>query len=150
MKKYIFYLFALFFLVISCEKDDFCIEETTPKMVIRFYDNANPTTIKAVSSLTVWAEGLDSIYTNKNLDSIAIPLNLYEDFTNYLFASNEQVDTINFKHELKDIYVSRSCGYKTNFENLDTTVTTRNWIKNISIKQSIINHDTTAHINIFH
>jgi len=150
MKKYIYYILTLCFIVISCEKDDFCVEDTTPKMVIRFYEDANPTTIKAVSKLTVWADGLDSIYTNQSLDSIAIPLNLYEDFTKYLFASEEQIDTINFTYELNDIFVSRSCGYKTNFENVDTTAITKNWIKNISIKQSIINHDTTAHISIFH
>ena len=150
MKKSIYYILILLITIISCEKDDFCIEETTPKMIIRFYEDANPTTIKAVSKLTVWADGLDSIYTKKSLDSISIPLNLYEDFTKYLFASEEQVDTVDFNYELKDVFVSRSCGYKSNFENLNVTSFSSNWIKNISIKQSIINHDTTAHISIFH
>lgn len=150
MKKSIYYILILLITIISCEKDDFCIEETTPKMIIRFYEDANPTTIKAVSKLTVWADGLDSIYTKKSLDSISIPLNLYEDFTKYLFASEEQVDTVDFNYELKDVFVSRSCGYKSNFENLNVSGFSSNWIKNISIKQSIINHDTTAHISIFH
>lgn len=150
MKKNIYYILALILTIISCEKDDFCIEDTTPKMIIRFYEGANPTSIKAVNSLTVWAEGLDSIYTNQSLDSISIPLNLYQDFTKYLFASEVLIDTVDFNYELKDIFVSRSCGYKTNFENLNTTDFSSNWIKNISIKQSIINHDTTAHISIFH
>lgn len=150
MKKSIYYILILLFTIISCEKDDFCIEDTTPKMIIRFYEDANPTTIKAVSKLTVWADGLDSIYTNESLDSISIPLNLYEDFTKYLFASEEKVDTVDINYELKDVFVSRSCGFKSNFENLNVTGFTSNWIKNISIKQSIINHDTTAHISIFH
>jgi hypothetical protein len=38
MKKYITFFIILISLLVSCEKDDICLEETTPKLIIRFYD----------------------------------------------------------------------------------------------------------------
>jgi len=50
MKKYIITSLALLLAVSfwNCEKDDICAETTptTPKLVIEFYDNANPTVLK--------------------------------------------------------------------------------------------------------
>ena len=57
MKKFI----CLFLIVIfSCEKDDICPEttQTTPRLVIEFYDLTNPDEILAVPGL--YALGLDS------------------------------------------------------------------------------------------
>ena len=81
MKKYIFHIFILLVAFSSCEKDDICLEATTPMLVIRFYDINNPENVKSVNSLTVWAINKDSIYENKAIDSIVIPLNLNEILT---------------------------------------------------------------------
>ena len=46
MKNYYFFLMLLLMLNSSCEKDDFCIEPITPKMIIRFYNATNITQTK--------------------------------------------------------------------------------------------------------
>lgn len=150
MKKYITIILASFLAILSCEKDDICIETTTPSLIIRFYDNDIQTDVKQISGLTVWAEGKDSIYLNQSLDSIAIPLNLNENITTYIIENNSIKDTIKFIYDRKDVFVSRSCGYKTIFENLQVDNNSINWIKNISINNTIIENDTAAHISIFH
>ena len=150
MKKYITILVLFVFTIISCEKDDICIDAITPSLIIRFYDNDIQTEIKQVSGLTVWADGKDSIYVNQALDSIVLPLDLTKDNTLYKFSSGLTEDKINFTYTRNDVFVSRSCGYKTIFENLQIDSNTTNWLKDISINNSTIDNETAAHITIFH
>ena len=150
MKKYITILLVFFVAILSCEKDDICLEETTPNLIIRFYDNDLQNEFKQVSGLTVWADGMDTIYLNQTLDSIVIPLDLMKNNTLYKFSANEIEDEINFSYLRDDVYVSRSCGFKTIFENIQIDSNTSNWIQNISINNSIIDNETSAHISIFH
>ena len=150
MKKYITLIIVSIFTISSCEKDDICVESNTPSLIIRFYDNDLQTEIKPVIGLTVWADGKDSLYVNQALDSIVIPLDLNKDNTLYKFSTNSIEDEINFTYTRSDIFVSRSCGYKTIFENLQIDSNTINWIKNISINNSTIDNETAAHITIFH
>jgi len=149
MKKYIIIIIVSFLAILSCEKDDICIDATTPSIIIRFYNNDIQTDVKKVSELTVWADGKDSIYVKQSLDSIIIPLDLNQNNTLYKFTSNSIEDEINFTYTRNDVFVSRSCGYKTIFENLQIDSNTTNWIKNISINNTTIENDTAAHITIF-
>lgn len=150
MKKNYVLIFIFLFTFLSCEKDDICVEITTPNLIIKFYDNNDPTVIKQITELTVWAEAKDSIYINKSLDSIIIPLNLNENFTKYILENNTIKDTVKFTYNRNDIFVSRSCGYKTIFENLQIESNTANWIKSISINNSTIDNEKATHIYIFH
>lgn len=150
MKKYLMLLFILSFTLINCEKDDICIEATTPKLIVVFYNNAIPADKKVVTSLTVWVEGKANIYENKSLDSIAIPLDLNQNRTTYILDNKSFKDTIAFTYDRKDIFVSRSCGYKTIFENLQIESRSANWIKNDTIKNTTIDNETALHLSIFH
>ncbi|WP_457611217.1 DUF6452 family protein [Lutibacter sp.] len=150
MKKNYIIIFIFLFTFLSCEKDDICVETTTPNLIIKFYDNDDQTVVKQITELTVWADSKDSIYVNKSLDSIFIPLNLNENFTRYIIENNNIKDTIKFIYNRNDIFVSRSCGYKTIFENFQIESNTTNWIKNISIINSTIDNEKAAHIYIFH
>lgn len=150
MKKYIALILVLIITILSCEKDDICIDTTTPSLIIRFYDNDNQTETKQVLLDSVWANSKENIYKNQTLDSIIIPLDLTQNNTLYKLTSNSIEDEINFTYDRKDIFVSRSCGYKTIFENLQIDSNTSNWIKNININNSTIENDTAAHITIFH
>tara|TARA_B100000508_G_C11311568_1_gene204911 strand:- start:109 stop:561 length:453 start_codon:yes stop_codon:yes gene_type:complete len=150
MKKIIPLVIILSITFFSCEKDDICIDDTTPNLIIKFNNDTIQTEKKLVPSLTVWVEGKDSLYVNKSLDSIVIPLDLTQNNTLYNFSSNDIVDQINFSFNRKDTFVSRSCGYKTIFENLQIESATSLWIKNITITNSTIENETAAHITIFH
>lgn len=149
MKKYILLLFILILTFSNCEKDDICIEDTTPSLIVRFYDATKLDTIKEVEKLTVWAMNKDSIYSEIATDSIVIPLDLSENSTTYKFQSDTTIDEITFSYNKNDVFVSRSCGYKTVFENL-AVQTSNNWIISYNINNTTIENETNAHINIYH
>lgn len=169
MKKYTFYTtLSIIFLSIlwSCEKDDICIEETTPYLIIRFYDNSEPEEFKKVTALKVQIEGVSGDYFNETItlltDSIAIPIKVNDDITKFklilngsdndLDNDNEDVFDLNYTRE--DVFVSRSCGYKTIYHDATTTLINdnENWIVSIETivdPQNIINQKS-AHVKIFH
>ena len=152
MKKYLI-LFTVFLTTFSsCEKDDICVEENTPRLIISFYDNDDHEQIKQLTKTYIWAVGKDSLsnYSNESLDSIAVPLNLSENVTKYVIENNTIKDTIEFNYSRKDTFISRSCGYITIFENLVIENNTILWIKDTEILNATIENETFAHINIYH
>ena len=149
MKKYLLPIIAIIILISSCEKDDICIDPVTPQLVIRFYDDVSPTEYKSRTSLYVWVEGMDSIYVNVSTDSIALPLNPAEDFTTYLLSSDDIVDEITINYSREEVFVSRSCGFKYNFNDINLTDVTNNWILSTEITNQTVENET-EHIKILH
>lgn len=149
MKK-ICLVIVLFFLLSACEKDDFCTQNPiTPKLVLRFYDATNRTQPKAIESLYVWASGKDSIVVNQSLDSIAIPLNSIATETIYNLSKGSIVNQITISYTPNQIYVSRSCGFKVNFN--DVVFNSNNtWITDINATTTTIDNQNAAHVQIFH
>lgn len=137
-------------LILGCEKDDFCTQNPiTPKLVVRFYDSNNPTQLKTVDQLYVWANGKDSIIVNQTLDSISIPLNSIANETVYNFSKGTVVNQLTIKYTPKEMYVSRSCGFRVIFD--EVTVESNNtWISSFSQIQTTINNQNAAHVQIFH
>ena len=77
-------LLGLTFLLSSCEKDDICAESTptTPKVVIEFYDAANPTTAKNVSNLVVTSPDFTKALSPfSGTNKIKVPLKTFQDNT---------------------------------------------------------------------
>ena len=151
-------------LFLSCEKDDICIEENTPLLIIRFFDNDNPNEYKKVTNLKVQIEGIDGDYTNETItvltDSIAIPIKVTEDITRFKLILNSNDDTkanediFDLNYIREEVFVSRSCGYKTLYYDVKTTLIndSDNWIKSIeAVKdpQDILNQNSD-HVKIFH
>ena len=150
----------------SGEKDDIWLEETTPRLVIRFYDHENPDELKNVPNLSVQIEGVSGDYFNETIssstDSIAIPIKVTEDLTKYKLIlngndsddTNDNTDILDLTYTREDLFVSRSCGYKTVFHEGITSLESDadNWILRVETKdnpQNIINQKN-AHVKIFH
>ena len=133
----------------SCLKDDFCVDPITPNLVISFYDKNNPDNLKPTTNLTVWGEGLEELYTDVNVDSILVPLDPGNDITVYYLKLADVEDQITFTHTRKEVFVSRSCGYKYNFENLEILSNTNNWIVDTQITNQTV-EDETEHIKILY
>jgi hypothetical protein len=178
MKKYsILILISLFaFSFWNCEKDDICAETTptTPRVVIEFYDFANPTVLKEVTNLRIEEVGTtNGVVSNSALDNdnplkyifnsstVNIPLKTFDDISKFNFKFNyvdeltyDNLDEIVFNYTRQEIYVSRACGYKTNFT-LDTTTGAvltldgSNWIQDITIEQTTIANENETHIKIY-
>jgi len=150
MKKYSTLIILALILMLSCEKDDICVETTTPRVIILFNNFDEPENSKELSSLTFWVNENDSIVLNQTIDSLAFPIDLTQNSTQYIFKTNNIKDTINLEYNRKDIFVSRSCGYKTIFEEVQNKSNTFNWMKDITINQTTIENETAAHITILH
>jgi len=151
MKKVIFFLVSLVLLATSCEKDDFCIDPITPNLILRFYDIDNLTSVQSVSDLSIWPEGVqDTIVLNGTLDSIAVPLDVNNPETIYNFRRGTDVDQITIQYTVDEIFVTRSCGFKANFLDLNGTLETTSWIQAIDIISTSIEDESSAHIQIFH
>jgi len=150
MKKYISVIIIAIISFISCEQDSICIDATTPNLVIRLYDFDNRSETKTILLDSVWAEDKGLYIIKETTDSIAIPLDLNNNFTSYNLGSNALVDQIKINYNRKDVYVGRSCGYKTIYEDINIESASNNWIKEIEIINTIINNDTAAQVYIFH
>jgi hypothetical protein len=157
-------LVAIATLMVSCERDDICAESTptTPLLIIRFYDAENPTEFKAASDLVV-AEVGASIGLAFTSDSIAIPLRTEVDITAYRFTINANADIdaeepfnedlINFDYVRTEEYVSKACGFRTLYEQLNSARDGQDdgsWIQDLIIDNTNVNDATAAHIRIFH
>ncbi len=164
MKKNISYLFLMLTSVImltSCERDEVCIDPITPKLIIAFYDIDDTESTKSVNNLAIEILKLNGI--NKSLDtigtdSIGIPLNVYELQTTIVLTTDSDTDLINrdtirISYETEDVFIGRSCGYKSVFNN--ATIfrdfnDTDKWIKSLVLSQTAIENETEAHVTILH
>lgn len=159
-KRFLILLTFALTIISGCEKDDICLSPTTPKLVLRFYDTANPNTVKNVERLSIWADGKDTISNYKSvvLDSVAIPLNVNTTQTIYHLKTNSVngnkanniTDTFTINYTTTEEYVSRSCGFKTIFNNV-TITSTNGWIQSFTpTSLTTIDTQTSAHVQIFH
>lgn len=153
MKKLLSLLFVII-AIYSCEKDDFCLEETTPKLIIRFLDFTDQSSFKEITLESISADALGS-YTGGNVtsqtDSIAIPLNYLANQTTYFIKKeNEATEELEISYARENVFLSRSCGFKTDFNNLNVNQLTNHWIQQIQIQNSSVNNEQDAHLYIFH
>lgn len=150
----------------SCERDDICPETTptTPRLVIEFRNIDTSNKIN-VENLNVRATGEPDFYFDKPVSDsiIKIPLRTNAENTTYEFiifpttddegnpsgnAPNQ--DKIKFSYSATQVYISRACGYKTNFIGFQADLQNdqNNWIKKIEVKQPNDIKDETTHLYI--
>ena len=166
MKKIVFIILSLLLAVSfwNCEKDDICAEGTpvTPRLIIEFYDAANPTVLKNVTNLGVIESTLTEGFGFTGVSKIQVPLRTTADFTSLNFiqngsdtnTTNDNIDAITFNYFRVDEYISRACGFKTLFFLNDTnaivlTPDSNNWIQNIIITQTNIETENEVHVKIY-
>ncbi|WP_394759680.1 DUF6452 family protein [Flavobacterium sp.] len=167
MKKIKIIAIAIFIanLFLGCEKDDICEDgtPTTPRIVVEFYDNLNPTVKKTVTNLGIVADGMTTGILYNGVSTIEVPLQTTADITKYSFIYDSQnvdfllrnEDKITLNYTRTDVFISRACGYKTVFSLLDNpngivkTIDTDNWIKEIVIQQYNILNEDEVHVKIF-
>ena len=167
MKKAIFIAVALL-VVLSCEKDDICDANTptTPRLTIEFYDNLTAVpTLKKVTNLSIIAPQFTDGISCNDLSKISIPLKTNGDLTVFNFIQNglttttadDNTDVLTFNYSRKTIYVSRACGYKTNFNLNSTNAIVKTdgsnndgfWIQSIVVVKSEIENENDIHVKIY-
>jgi hypothetical protein len=92
---------------------------------------------------------------------IYCPLQTHLDNTNYVFLKNYTSDTVNnydlirFNYMRQEEYISRACGFRVQYTQLDATLEispTTNWIQSIEIVNDSINilRPNDTHLHIYH
>ena len=166
MKQFI-YLFLI--VIFSCEKDDICSDtkQTTPRIVLEFYNNESPEDTLDVPELL--AVGLDRGNTEIPITNelimtrsmIALPLKTNDTQATFILFENYGVeegvvsgnrDTITITYQTNNVYVSRACGYKTNFtiETVSITEDSDQWIRDSDILITEITNENEIHVKILH
>ena len=148
----------ILFFFISCEPDDICLEsnEDTPNLILKFVDSFSGEN-KSVSNLRI--KGINNIedFFVGTVDSISMPLNNYENTSSFSFTkefesnqSNE--DLIYFNYIRNNVYISRSCGYKMEYdiENIIIENDNSNWIEDAIIERRTVNNEISHHVKIYH
>lgn len=148
----------------SCEKDDICAKGTpvTPRIIIEFYDAAQPTVVKNVIQLGVIEPNVTTGIAFTGVSKIQVPLKTNQNSTILRFiqnggdtnASNDNIDILTFNYQRVDEYVSRACGFKTLFYLNETnpitlTADSNNWIQNIQVQQTNIENENEVHVKIY-
>lgn len=157
----------------SCEKDDICDANnvTTPRLVITFYDYNNSSVKKNVTSLSIFGEGMDEPITYSgsamiNGSTVAIPLKVDTDTSTFHFILNygstnvaalPNEDIIQFNYSRDNIFVSRACGFKTNytlnptnpFVHSDAATPDIKWMQYVAVKNSLIANENETHLEIY-
>jgi len=148
----------------SCEKDDICTDETTPRLVLEFYDISNPSNLKNVLNLKVTGEGQTELGTYNGVNKVELPLDITNDITKYSLILNSassngaNEDFLQFNYTRQNVFVSRACGYKTIFElnatpngviKTDSTTPDGFWIQDINIVTTNIETENETHIKIY-
>lgn len=153
---------------LGCQRDDICPEtvDTTPLLIIRFYENQDPFDLTAPQNLNVQAPGNDTsyVYYRNSTDSIAIPLRTDQDLSELIFTVNAPdtsatdaepgiSDTLRFSYGREQEYLNRACAFKVNYVGLNVEMTdgssSDNWIDRIRIEQPNVEDENQAHVSIF-
>ena len=167
--KILFFIGGLFLLFSGCQRDDICPEatQTTPLLVMRFYDaedRESPISPTNLSIRSIVSDSIKTLYRRENSDSIVIPLRTNQPTTTYTFtifdpAENEEdpefeanTDTLTFSYGIEEVYVNRACAYKVMYNSLKLTIDDGEdgeWIESYIIEEPEIEDETQAHISIY-
>jgi len=163
--KNICFLFLIIFAFSSCEKDDVCSDETTPKLVLEFFDISNPSNTKIINNLKVVAVGQTEAFdTFSGENKIIIPLKITDSSTKYSFILNSNdaaslnEDFLEFNYTTQNVFVSRACGYKTIFElnddgtgvvKTDAAIPDGIWMQNVVKVTNSITTENETHLKIY-
>lgn len=154
------FLTILIFLF-ACEPDDICLSEIddTPKLLIGFYDK-NSGNLKEVENLKIQGLDNDQVYVFETIDSIGIPLINNKNLTTFNLTKNFEEDNVDSGNNDKMfvnynpnwIYISRACGYITNYDidNLIIENDIENWIIDSEIITNSIKDEENIHVKIYH
>ena len=152
------------FVLTGCQRDDICsaATQTTPMLLISFFDEEDPETPKPAPNLLVRELSYDTIiYNRESAAEIRIPLRVDTETTEYEFTLNapatdaedeSNTDRITFSYNPEEVYISRACSFKVKFMDLEARIIEDNesWIQSFTIEEENIENETSVHIFIYH
>ncbi len=151
-------------IAVSCERDDICAASTptTPTLTIGFRNFENTTEAKPIN-ITIFNKTLSDSIAFTNATTISVPLRTDTTATVFLFEKNpnnpnaaenpENIDTLTFNYIPQEVFISRACGYKVIFTNLqirNTSGADGRWIDDINVNLRTVEDEDTTQVFISH
>jgi hypothetical protein len=154
MKYFKFIMFAcLLGMLFSCGGDDDICEsgEGTPRMKIRFKNQADLTKTKTLDSLYISVDygsgNVIDLGVRAAVDSILIPLRVDDSPYTDLYVKtrkNQTASQVRVGYSTTSIYVSPGCGIKKTYQNLNSQLPVSTIVKGLEQGQNFIeNEDKT-------
>lgn len=155
--KYLFILITITFLFCECSTDDTCRMSRTVVCGATFYlDTINSKTgtqvkLKStIDSLWVQGVGIDSLlYKKSKLSVISLPLNDFEEESQFKMTINTTTDTITVKYKNEIYFLSIECG-NIRTHKIDTVFSTNHYIDSIAIMNKTVNTTYVENIQLHH
>ena len=141
--------------IVSCERNDLCIDPGTPGVVTVFYNGISQQR-QAVDSLVVLSQNGDTVIAPVRTDSLVIPLpvqgNEIKMIFQYQHGNLRNPDTIRFGFTPELQFISKACGFKTVYTDFNAALVpdNDNWIQSVQPVQTRIDNDSIKHLAIYY
>ena len=158
-----FVLVIVFTCLWACERDDICGEDqqATPRLIVEFYDINEPEELKPVVDLIFFADGdSDTLLAPGAITDIVLPLRTSANQTNYFLtqfglSESPNTDELRLNYARRNVYMNRACGYKVEFLDFQARRVVEeapnvNWIRSVSVQETVIEDEQVVHLHIFH
>ena len=161
-------LFGIIAILSSCESTGICTEPITPTLKVGFSDIDNLGNVILVSppkDMKIYGnkDGGDIISENPENEYIypnifpasdekiiTLLFDVNRDSLMYIFLFESGLtDTLKLKYTRENHYVSKNCGYKTIFPNVELEYFSKNVIDSLVLLSDNIEFDNEQHIEIF-
>lgn len=152
-------LFLLIMVIIlsflSCEEDDICLDEKTPRVFMKLKATPAIDSIKFDSVLIYRREKNNEfslVKRYKNPDSIGVSLRIDDvNSTEFILARRRyevnSYDTIKIKYEKKLDFASKACGYRWNYFDLKIQ-NSKHLIDSVTVLNPNITDEKNSHLLI--
>lgn len=148
-------IIILIFSLLSCEEDDICLDEKTPRVFMKLKATPAIDSIKFDSVLIYRKEKNNEfslIKRYKNPDSIGVSLRIDDvNSTEFILARRRyelnSFDTIKIEYEKKLDFASKACGYRWNYFDLKVE-NSKHLIDSITVLNPNITDEKNSHLLI--
>lgn len=145
----------------SCEKDDLCegTDNQTPRLHISLFDQYNADNKKNADYIKAYIPGNEKYIEYNSVSDFYLPLNTTTSSTEWtleLYDVNGTEKTligtenILFNYAPENIYISKACGFKTNYNAFSYSRTSNSWIGGISLTTNNITDESNTHLQIYY
>ena len=153
------YCFLLFIFLFSCEDSEVCEDDYTPLLYIDFKNKATGNLTNRNNYFVVLTND-SAKETNYKIESnsptLKLPLSLESNNKTKsitIFLEENATDTqklvINFNYELKPEYISKACGFRYTFEQVDVKASQLGFAIDVSQNTNKIENEFSSHITVF-
>lgn len=147
------------FLFWACQDDDICVDSISPRLIITFTDTSG----ERVTLDELYVERLAADASNLRIsdidsldvDSISLDLPTETNPIEFLFYRSEItgtntdiIDTIEVAFDLSQQFVSKGCGFRNIYNNLDINDPTKNNLNAIDQLVTTISDESETHLII--